>query len=60
MEGYIRKSETSGECILMEKCPKKNQRCGRFAVWSDCASYCPTNCEGLNDPDPIMCPAVSL
>lgn len=65
MQGYIRKSENSVECILEEQCPriatpKPHRRCGRFAEWSDCASYCPPNCKDLQSPDPIMCPAVCV
>ncbi|XP_051171442.1 chymotrypsin-elastase inhibitor ixodidin-like isoform X1 [Leptopilina boulardi] len=37
-----------------------DSRCGRYAVWDSCASYCPVNCEGLIDPNPIVCPPVCV
>ncbi|XP_043471022.1 zonadhesin-like [Leptopilina heterotoma] len=37
--------------------PRPPQRCGRFASYSNCASRCPASCEGLKNPNPMMCAA---
>ncbi|XP_051171439.1 zonadhesin-like [Leptopilina boulardi] len=33
------------------------QPCGQNAMWSNCASRCPRSCEGLRNPNPMMCAA---